>query len=356
MREECEEDLKRCKQKVIYDSNKRIRSLEKELKISVKLLKSLSEINTNEKVLMQELYKRNLQDKEHLLLSMSTRLDDMLSIFQAFKTPVSKGQFGEKYLHSFLQKQFPTAEIRDTMHTPHFGDIIVYMNGINVMFEMKNKNTITREYIKKFENDIDLHKHEFHGAIFLSSTHGIPNKGEFVFEWYGTTPVMYISQFIESPVLLNVSLNILFDFIPILQQNNDSIEHDNMIQTLTSVIATVSVLCDTLKQNCKTLGVVAHNVLEQKKKNEEKIQSCLHEITFLTEKYKLKIKNNLKHIPSQEELFQMILEERKKITGKYVYKTIVNATMQKNSLKGVSYEQINRVLPKAKFEEMCNDL
>ena len=134
--------LKRCKQKVIYDSNKRIRSLEKELKISVKLLKSLSEINSNEKRLMHELYERNLQDKEHLLLSMSTCLDDMLSIFQAFKTPVSKGQFGEKYLHSILQKQFPMAEIRDTTHTPHSGNIIVSVNGINVMIEMKNKNTI----------------------------------------------------------------------------------------------------------------------------------------------------------------------------------------------------------------------
>ena len=274
VREECEIELKNCKQKMTKESEETIKSLQKELELSAKSFNALSEINTNEKKMMHDLYERNLSSKENLLVSMSTRLEDMFTIFQSFKSPVSKGQFGEKFMQSYLQKQFPTAEIQDTTHTPHSGDCIVSMKGINIMIEMKNKNTITRDDIKKFENDIDLHRHEFHGAIFLSSTHGIPNKGEFVFELYGNTPVLYISQFIESPVLLNVSLNVLFDFIPLLHQfqkdNNDSIEYENMIQTLTSIITTVLVLCDTLKQNCKTLSVIAQNVLEQKRKTKKK--------------------------------------------------------------------------------------
>ena len=52
----------------------------------------------------------------------------------------------------------------------------------------------------------------------------------------------------------------------------------------------------------------------------------------------------------------MFHEERKKITGKYTYKTIVTNALKKNSLNDISYEQIARVMSKSKFEEMCNDL
>ena len=360
LRQECDEDLQNCKKQIKLESNERISSLEKELEFSIKSLNTLSEMNTKEKKIMQDVYERNLTDKENTMHSLSKRLDDMLAMFQSLKSPVSKGQFGEKYMQSFLQKQFPAAEIKDTTHIPHSGDCLLTMNGVTIMIEMKNKNTITRDDIKKFEYDIDLHKNECQGAIFLSTTQGIPNKGEFLFELYGTVPVMYISQFMDSPVLLNSSVRILFDFIPIMHryhnENKHEIEHDTLMQTLSSVVSTISVLCETLKQNCKTLGVIAQHALEQKKKNEEKIQTCLHEITFLTEKYKLKGKNTVKHFPSQEELFRMVYEERKRTEGKYIYKNLIQTTIQTHSLKDISCTQLLRILPKSKFEEMCVEL
>ena len=360
LRQECNEDLQNCAKKIKNESNERISSLEKELEFSIKSLNSLTEMSNNEKKIMQDVYERNLTDKEKTMHSLSTRLDDIFTMFQSLKSPVSKGQFGEKYMQAFLQKHFPSAEIKDTTHIAHSGDCLLTMNGITIMIEMKNKNTITKDDIKKFEYDIDLHKNECHGAIFLSTTHGIPNKGEFLFELYGTIPVMYISQFMDSPVLLNSSVRILLDFIPIMHrfhnENKHEIEQETIMQTLSSVVSTISVLCETLKQNCKTLGVIAQQALEQKKKNEEKIQTCLHEITFLTEKYKLKVKNTPKYFPSQEELFHMVYEERKRTSGKYIYKNILQTTIQTHSLKDISCNQLLRILPKSKFEEMCADL
>ena len=182
--------------------------------------------------------------------------------------------------------------------------------------------------------------------------------GEFLFEFIGEIPVIYVSKFIDSPTLLKISINILLDLIPVFQhfRNNDTEinEYDSLIQTICSAVSMVSNLCDTLKQNNKSLGFIAQNILEQKKKNEEKLQTCLNDITHLTEKYKNKIKNNFKNVPSSNELFDVLYNERKKIKGKYIYKKIIEEVVTKKTIKNVyTADQILRILPKAKFEQMC---
>ena len=151
----------------------------------------------------------------------------------------------------------------------------------------------------------------------------------------------------------------LLNLIPVFQHfrtnDNDLSEHDHLLQTLSSVVATVTNLFENLRQNSKTLGVIAQNILEQKKKNEEKLQWCMNEITRLTENYKLKVKNTVRTVPSVSELFDILYTERCKINGKYVYKNLIKNIVDKKLTKDLNtYEQIMRVLPKSKFEELCN--
>ena len=153
----------------------------------------------------------------------------------------------------------------------------------------------------------------------------------------------------------------LFNLIPVFQHfrtnNEEFSEHDNLLQTLSSVVATVTHLFENLRQNSKTLGVIAQNILEQKKKNEEKLQWCINEIARLTENYKLKVKNTVRTPPSVSELFEILYTERCKIDGKYVYKNLIKNIVDKKMTKHFyTYEQILRILPKSKFEELCNQI
>ena len=360
LQEECDEQLRIYKKRITDETSERFNNLSRELELSHKAYKSQHETYLNEQKMMHGLYETNLRDKDAMLNTFTSRIDELVSVFHSFKSSsVSKGQFGENYMRSVLQQQFPTAEIRDTSHVPHSGDTLVKISEVVVMIEMKTKNHITREDITKFEYDVNLHRNEYHGAIFLSTSHGIPNKGEFLFEFIGDIPVIYVSKFIDSPVLLHLSLNMLLNLIPVFQHfrtnDNDLSEHDHLLQTLSSVVATVTNLFENLRQNSKTLGVIAQNILEQKKKNEEKLQWCMNEITRLTENYKLKVKNTVRTVPSVSELFEILYTERCKINGKYVYKNLIKNIVDKKLTKDLNtYEQIMRVLPKSKFEELCN--
>ena len=360
LQEECDEQLRIYKKRITDETSERFNNLSRELELSHKAYKSQHETYLNEQKMMHGLYETNLRDKDAMLNTFTSRIDELVSVFHSFKSSsVSKGQFGENYMRSVLQQQFPTAEIRDTSHVPHSGDTLVKISEVVVMIEMKTKNHITREDITKFEYDVNLHRNEYHGAIFLSTSHGIPNKGEFLFEFIGDIPVIYVSKFIDSPVLLHLSLNMLLNLIPVFQHfrtnDNDLSEHDHLLQTLSSVVATVTNLFENLRQNSKTLGVIAQNILEQKKKNEEKLQWCMNEITRLTENYKLKVKNTVRTVPSVSELFDILYTERCKINGKYVYKNLIKNIVDKKLTKDLNtYEQIMRVLPKSKFEELCN--
>ena len=360
--EEYDEQLRICKKRITEENSERINNLSRELEISHKAFKSQHDTYLNEQKMMHGLYETNLRDKDAMLNTFTSRIDDLVSVFHSFKSSsVSKGQFGENYMRTILQQQFPTAEIQDTSHTPHSGDTLVKIDELVVMIEMKTKNHITREDIAKFEYDINLHKNEYHGALFLSTSHGVPNKGEFLFEFIGDVPVIYVSKFIDSPVLLHLSLSMLFNLIPVFQHfrtnNEEFSEHDNLLQTLSSVVATVTHLFENLRQNSQTLVVIAQNILEQKKKNEEKLQWCINEIARLTENYKLKVKNTVRTPPSVSELFEILYTERCKIDGKYVYKNLIKNIVDKKMTKHFyTYEQILRILPKSKFEELCNQI
>ena len=81
----------------------------------------------------------------------------------------------------------------------------------------------------------------------------------------------------------------------------------------------------------------------------------MNEIARLTEYYKLKVKNTVRTVPSVSELFEILYTERCKIDGKYVYKNLIKNIVDKKMTKDLyTYEQILRVLPKAKFKELCN--
>ena len=55
-------------------------------------------------------------------------------------------------------------DVQDQSATGHYGDILVIFNGLRLMFEVKNKKTLTANDFQKFEDD----SLKFDYSIFVS--------------------------------------------------------------------------------------------------------------------------------------------------------------------------------------------
>ena len=362
LHEDFENELQVYKKRVLNNTNDEISTLKENLQTLQKTHVRLLEENTNEKMLMHKLYETNLNDKDQILQSLTARIDEMMTFFRSFKSFSStKGQFGENCLQSMLQEQFPLAEITDTSHIPHAGDILMNISNITIMIEMKTKLHVTKEDLLKFEYDITTNKHDYNAALFVTTSTGIPNKGEFVFDFINNIPVLYISKILESPFLLQSSISILQSLVPIFQKfnlkcgNTISVEYDNMINSLSCIINSSLSLCDCMRQNNKLFTMISQQLNEQKKKNEHILQTCINDITRITEIYKTQLrKTNVHPEIAITDVFNALYKERKTIeSGKYVYKNLVQKIIDKKIFSHFhSVEQVVRFIPKSKFEQM----
>ena len=346
---EFEEQLIHSKKRFTEENKYQIDLLKEHLQNTQKMYESQIQSYTKEKTYHQE----------HFM----TRMDEILSFFNTIKTnTVSKGQFGEQFLRTFLHQCFPSAEIIDTSHVPHAGDVVLKINDtkthdiVTIMIEMKTKNCVSKEDVTKFERDIDLHHHEYDACVFVTTSSGIPHKGEFLFQFNGSVPVIYISKFMESPLLLHLGVTMIIDLVPIFKEyrknNTEKVEIENLFNTLSSIVAITTSMCDHTRSTCKTLNTIAQTVLEQKKKSEEKIQWCIKEIQHLTENYKNKLRTKYSN-GNAIELFNT-LYTLKKPKEKYIYKHLVQTAIdQKITGQYKTKEQIYKILPKFKFDEMC---
>ena len=74
------------------------------------------------------------------------------------------GQLGQAQLVSILESVFKNHHVVDQSKTGHYGDLMIKYNGIDCMFEVKNKQHITKEDLDKFEKDAQ----KFDVSVFVS--------------------------------------------------------------------------------------------------------------------------------------------------------------------------------------------
>ena len=269
---------------------------------------------------IHELYKLIIEEKNNQLANITSKFDDISSSLQCIKsTTVHKGQCGENCILTTLQECFPKAEISDVSNIPHAGDMTLTLDNITVMIEVKTKTTTRKGDVIKFIQDIQTHKHEYHAALFVTSSSGIPNKGEFALEFVESVPVLYVSKIFDSSLLLSMSITILTSLVPILNATKKHDTSEEIIQSLSSTLGIAYRLIENSKKTTKALHTIAQQASEQAKSNEENIQHCVTELTRITEMYKTRL-----HIVSPNDTSTI---------------KAVNASVQKNEILAVLYKE-----------------
>ena len=192
--------------------------IKQDLEQKTSFIQELYHNHQTEQQRVHELYKSIIEEKDSQLTNITSKFDDISSSLQCIKsTTVHKGQYGENCILTTLQECFPKAEISDVSNIPHAGDMTLTLDNITVMIEVKTKTTTRKGDVIKFIQDIQTHKHEYHAALFVTSSSGIPNKGEFALEFVESVPVLYVSKIFDSSLLLSMSITILTSLVPILK-------------------------------------------------------------------------------------------------------------------------------------------
>ena len=188
-----------------------------QIKTKTVLLEQTHQAHIQQSGRVQQLYKTSLNDKNTMITTLSTKIDSIYSIIESLKSSnAAKGSFGENCIRSMLQTFFPSAEINDVSHIPHSGDLMMLYNNTTIMIEIKTKSYTTKEDLLKFEKDVEMHTNECNAALFVTSSCGIPNKGDFALEFMHDIPVIYVSQILDCSYNLKICTQALCSIVQLL--------------------------------------------------------------------------------------------------------------------------------------------
>ena len=88
-------------------------------------------------------------------------------------------------------------------------------------------------------------------------------------------------------------------------------------------------MCMSVRQNTKLLHSINQQIVEQKRRNDEKMEWCMAEINRIVREYKIK-KNSTQKQTTEDttRLFDLLYDERQSTKGKYVYKNLVRTVLE----------------------------
>lgn len=191
-------------------------------------------------------YDKNMN---HNLHPMMNKINDINQNFSKFFNKfdagnVEKGNFGEKFIQTYLYDKFSNCTIIDTHKTTSSGDMLFKFDKLNTMIESKNVMTIKKDDINKFYKDIKIRTEnsEINSALFISLNEcNISNNSRFFnFEIKNKIPIIFISNVFKNPELIRISIIILNYINKFISNFNNNISVHNIVNDLENTIQLIN--------------------------------------------------------------------------------------------------------------------
>lgn len=131
-------------------------------------------------------------------------------------TTVNKGQTGEYFVENYLFDNFEGAILNDMSKEGHKGDYHFKFSKLNTLFEIKNVNTVSKNDLQKFYDDVARCKKEnnINSAIFVSlkECNVMPNTKNFHFNFISGVPCFYIGNVFQGVNSIKMAV-LIADFL-----------------------------------------------------------------------------------------------------------------------------------------------
>lgn len=267
---------------------------------------------------LHELEKKNLNDKIKSLEEnnrLTELIEDKICDKKEFKNPTEQGDYVEKIFDEIVEKglKYDTqAKINDTSDYGGSGDrIIKFSNGVVLMIEVKNKDTIKKSDIDEFKKcyEKDFRENKIDCALFFSyRTSQMPNICKAIIpEFYEEDKVIYYGidgdNLTKPQKIKNIEYIIEFAYNSTNKRKKRKITEDN---------SNINVYNNYLSNLTSSKDAINKDLRENQKKtkyNEEKLSEIDKELNNL---YRMIQINNIEVEPGllDDKLYKKNLIER----------------------------------------------
>lgn len=267
---------------------------------------------------LHELEKKNLNDKIKSLEEnnrLTELIEDKICDKKEFKNPTEQGDYVEKIFDEIVEKglKYDTqAKINDTSDHGGSGDrIIKFSNGVVLMIEVKNKDTIKKSDIDEFKKcyEKDFRENKIDCALFFSyRTSQMPNICKAIIpEFYEEDKVIYYGidgdNLTKPQKIKNIEYIIEFAYNSTNKRKKRKISEDN---------SNINVYNNYLSNLTSSKDTINKDLRENQKKtkyNEEKLSEIDKELNNL---YRMIQINNIEVEPGllDDKLYKKNLIER----------------------------------------------
>ena len=229
-------------------------------------------------------YDKNLN---HNLNPMLNRINDIDHNFSKFFNKfdsgnVEKGNFGEKFIQSYLFDKFSSCTITDTHKNTSYGDMMFKFDKLNTMIESKNVNNLKKDDINKFYKDISIRteNNEINSALFISLNEcSISDSCRyFSFEIKNKIPIIFISNTFKNPELIRISIIILNYITKFITNFNNSFSIHNIVNELENSIHLINKQFDYIDTDKKLITKFQQNLTAKENDLDKLLNTILNTI------------------------------------------------------------------------------
>lgn len=257
-------------------------------------------------------YDKNLNNN---LNPMMNRINDInhnfFKFFNKFDSGnVEKGNFGEKFIQSYLHDKFSNCAISDTHKNTSYGDMLFKFEKLNTMIESKNVMNLKKDDINKFYKDIKIRTEnsEINSALFISLNDcSISDSCRyFSFEIKNKIPVIFISNVFKNPELIRISIIILNYITKFISNFSNNIAVHNIVNDLESSVQLINKQFDYIDTDKKLITKFQQNLTSK----ENDLDKLLKLIIDTIHNNRIETNENLDY--SFDSILKILKEEKNK--------------------------------------------
>jgi len=257
-------------------------------------------------------YDKNIN---HNLNPMINRINDIDHNFSKFFNKfdsgnVEKGNFGEKFIHSYLYDKFSNCSITDTHKNTSFGDMLFKFDKLNTMIESKNVISLKKDDINKFYKDIKIRteNNEINSALFISLNECSISEScrYFSFEIKNKIPIIFISNTFKNPELIRISIIILNYMTKFMLNFNNNLSIHNIVNELENSIQLINKQFDYIDTDKKLITKFQQNITAK----ENDLDKLLNLILNTIQNNKIETNENIDY--SLDSIMKILKTERNK--------------------------------------------
>lgn len=188
---------------------------------------------------------------------------------------VERGIEGETSVLEYLGRTFTEGELENTTKRGSYGDIHYKYQGVEMLLEVKNKDSISLDDISKFKRDLLETKCE--GGIFVSVKRGvkIPCHSIYDIEWIGEgVPVMYLTNFEVCESMVYTAVKTIHYYVKHCKKREDESEKKvEDLRKLLEIVKCFSYSLDDISSDSKRIN---DRVVKLQTMIKEKVDLHLH--------------------------------------------------------------------------------